>query len=251
MFVRHRLSYCARHMFIELPEGLFLVDTGSPVTFGRTGTATYGDSRVAIPRQCGSLEVGMLRGLHLEEQLGRPIDGLIGMDLMSKVPVLWDGPAGEAVVGHDDTEPGASVLSAPLLHGAVPVVESIIEGRRMRMLFDTGAQYGYMTERSDLRMGVDAGPFDDFHPILKEIRTDSIHAEVALIADEGEPIRFTERFGHDESLSAAILRKVGVDGIVGCSWLPRHRVWLNPVWFNPVLLDRGSFNSRAARLAVA
>lgn len=228
MTVRHRLFYLARHMFIELPEGLFFVDTGSPVTFGRTGTATYGGSQVSIPRQVGPLEIGALHGLHLEEQIARPLVGLIGMDLMSKVPVLWDGPAGEAVVGHDAPDSGASHISAPLFQGAVPLVAATVEGRPMRMLFDTGAQYGYMTERANLSMGVDAGPFDDFHPILKEIRTESIHADVALAATAGEPVRFTERFGHDEPLSAAILRHVGVDGIVGCSWLPNRRVWFNP-----------------------
>lgn len=236
MTVRHKLSYLARHMFIELPEGLFFVDTGSPVTFGRTGTASYGGTRVSIPRRCGPLEIGALNGLHLEEQLGRPLDGLIGMDLMSTAPVLWDGPAGEAVVGHDATDRGASILHAPLVLGAVPQVEAIVEGRPMRMLFDTGAQFGYMTERSNLSMGTDGGPFDDFHPILKEIRTESIRAEVALVPEHGEPIRFNERFGHDEPLSAAILRPIGVDGIVGCSWLPNRRVWFSP---------------RAARLAVA
>ncbi len=236
MTVRHRLSYLARHMFIELPEGFFFVDTGSPVTFGRTGTATYGGTQVSIPRQCGQLEIGALYGLRLEEQIGRSIDGLIGMDLMSTAPVLWDGPAGEAVVGHDAPGPEASIIHAPLVLGAVPVVEAIVEGRPMRMLFDTGAQYGYMTERSNLAMGTDAGSFDDFHPILKEIRTESIHADVALVAARGEPFRFTERFGHDEPLSDAILRRVGVDGIVGCSWLPNHRVWFSP---------------RAGRLAVA
>jgi len=228
MTVRHRLSYLARHMFIELPEGLFFVDTGSPVTFGRTGTATYGATQLPIPRRCGPLEVGALHGLHLEEQLGRPIDGLIGMDLMSTAPVLWDGPAGEAVVGQDAPEAGSSLISAPLVLDAVPMIETVVEGRPMRMIFDTGAQYGYMTERSNLAVGDDAGSFDDFHPILKEIRTESIHADVALVATHGESIRFTERFGHDEPLSEAILRKLDVDGIVGCSWLPRHRVWFSP-----------------------
>ena len=34
-------------------------------------------------------------------------------------------------------------------------------------------------------MGKDAGSFDDFHPILKEIRTESIHADVAIVAEHG------------------------------------------------------------------
>lgn len=228
MTVRHPLSYCARHMFIELPEGLFFVDTGSPVTFGRTGSATYGGTRFEIPRQCGPLEVGMLAGLHLEPQLGRPIDGLIGMDLMSTAPVLWDGPAGEAVVGHAAPGAGASIISAPLVLESTPVVQSTVGGRTMRMIFDTGAQYGYMTEKADLALGQSAEAFDDFHPILREIRTDSMHAEVEIDATDGQPIRFTERFGHHEPLSDAILRRVGVDGIVGCSWLPGRRVWFSP-----------------------
>ncbi len=29
------LVYTARHMFVDLPQGRFLVDTGSPLTFGR------------------------------------------------------------------------------------------------------------------------------------------------------------------------------------------------------------------------
>ena len=35
---KHPLLFQANHMFVDLPEGWFLVDTGSPFSFGATGT---------------------------------------------------------------------------------------------------------------------------------------------------------------------------------------------------------------------
>ncbi|MFM1805402.1 MAG: hypothetical protein RL136_2281 [Planctomycetota bacterium] len=229
----HRLSYLAGHMFIDLPEGRFLVDTGSPVSFGDTGTASYGGEGHSIPRDAGGVDLGSISALDLDARIGQRLRGLIGMDLLGRESVLWDGPRGRAIV-----RPPAPPVEAPSVRidagelavfaAGVPVVEARFGGRPMRFIFDTGAQYGYVTDEDMLALGDDAGPFDDFHPVLGAISSCSTKIRLELVASDDARVRIRERFGFDATLASLVLRPLGVAGIIGCSWLSARQVWFLP-----------------------
>jgi hypothetical protein len=225
----HRLAYLAGHMFIDLPEGRFLVDTGSPASFGDAGTATYGGRAHELPRSMGGVDLAALDGLGLRARIGARLRGLIGMDVIGTEPVLWDGERGRAIV-----RPPAPDAALPRVRferafgAAVPVVRGVIGGREGRLVFDTGAQFGYLASADDLAHGDDAGNFTDYHPMLGEIASASTRMQVGLVADAHEAPRVRERFGFHAPLAERILRPLALDGILGCSWMPARRVWLRP-----------------------
>ena len=66
----HRLAYLAGHLLIDLPEGRFVVDTGSPASFGDSGTATYGGRPQPLPRSAGGIGLPELAGLGLQARIG-------------------------------------------------------------------------------------------------------------------------------------------------------------------------------------
>lgn len=218
----HRLVYLARHMFIDLPEGRFVVDTGCPVSFGNTGTASYGGTAHQLPRSHGSLTLESLAGLDLDARIGQRCAGLIGMDILGRDPVLWDGPRGRAVVRPSPAPAGAVRLPMQQVH-TIPVIEVTVAGRAARCIFASGAQFGYMTEPPVVEPALEDGEFDDFHPALLGFRSKAWKLPV-----DAQGVRFRERFGHHEPLSASLLRPFGVDGLIGCSWLPTRRVWFVP-----------------------
>jgi hypothetical protein len=83
---------------------------------------TYGAVTRRIPESLGMVTLESLSRLP-----GVVCDGLIGMDLLSSAPVLWDGPEGVAVVGARPDR-GALVTSVPmrLLGGSTPVVQAAL-----------------------------------------------------------------------------------------------------------------------------
>jgi len=79
----HRLAYLAGHLLIDLPEGRFVVDTGSPASFGDSGKATYGGRTHVLPRSAGGIGLPELAGLGLEARIGARLRGLLGMDIQT------------------------------------------------------------------------------------------------------------------------------------------------------------------------
>lgn len=220
----HRLAYLAGHLLIDLPEGRFVVDTGSPASFGDSGKATYGGRTYVLPRSAGGIGLPELAGLGLEARIGARLRGLLGMDILGDEPVMWDGARGRAIVR--PAAPAASLARVRVERDptmGIPVITALVADRTMRLVFDTGAQFGYLAESAALSMGVDAGEFDDFHPSLGAIKSASAKIPVGLATQ-----RVRERFGHHGPLSQAVLRPLGVDGILGCSWMRDRPVWWLP-----------------------
>jgi hypothetical protein len=197
----HRLVYLANHMFVDLPEGRFLVDTGSPASFGETRTASYGGVERPIPRSLVQrnlvqrnlvqrnlvpLSVKSLAGLDLEARIGARLRGVLGMDLLATDTVLWDGPRGRAIV-RPSAPPADAVRVELTVAGGVPLVEACVGGgagggggggsaRCGRWIFRTGAQCSYFREGSDLTLGDPDGEFEDVVPGLSSEQGADGHA---------------------------------------------------------------------------
>lgn len=123
------LSYSSGYLFVDLPEGRFLVDTGSPFTFGAAGRVTYGSVSRDVPNSIPGVS---LAGL---EAMGVVCDGLLGMDIMAHVTTLWDLATNTAFLGleaNPDAEASVRVeLSLPLsVPGASPFPYMCSDGQR-------------------------------------------------------------------------------------------------------------------------
>lgn len=223
----HRLAHLARHLFIDLPEGRFLLDTASPRTFGTSGTATYGGVSHAIPRSVGAADapitVESLAGLDLDARIGQRLKGVLGMDLIGGAMVLWDGPRGRAIVRPDAAIARDAVRVPIELHAAGPMLRALLGGRESACLLDTGAQFGFVSDAALGELGAADGEFDDFDAELGAIRSAAWRIPVDM-----HGVRFRERFGCSPVLAERVLRGAGADALIGCSWMPTRRVWFAP-----------------------
>ena len=105
----------------------------------------------------------------------------------------------------------------------VPTLQARIGAHSARCLFDTGAQFGYVLNEQLVEGGIPDGRITDFNPIIGAIDSAAWRAEVGLGAT-----RFTERFGLLSGAAAEMLKRVGIDALIGCSWLHARTVWYQP-----------------------
>jgi hypothetical protein len=209
------LVFEAGHMLVVLPQGKFVVDTGSPGSFGTTGKVTYGTKTTEIQTEYAGFTMRDLA------ELGLDCHGLIGMDIISEGPVLWDGPAGIAEIGSFCTPPHTSEIPITLGHNT-PLITALINGLPARCVFDTGAQYGY-ADKATIGNGQSELVIHDYNPALKWFQANS-WTQTVRVGD----VEFTERFGIPRVEIQQDIARRGAEAILGCSWMPQHKVWFNP-----------------------
>ena len=245
MSTRIPLTYAARHMFIDLPEGRWLVDTGSPSTFGTPGCITWGGRRREVPRSLNAFGMGMMEiGMdQIQPHIDMPIVGLLGADLLNEFDTCWDGPAG--LMHLSPAEPPSDAVTMPMqlprLAMGVPLIQAHMGGRPIVCVLDTGAQYGYVLDEG---LVCDAEPqprIADFNPILGAIDSPSWRVRVDL----GHGLQVTERVGLLDGMASMALGMLGVHAVIGCSWLPPFRVWYRPSC-RQIALQRGTDPSSRA-----
>jgi hypothetical protein len=74
-------------MFVTLPEGTFLLDTGGLTSFGRVSSLVLDERRFNLPASTGFLSADTLSGY-----VGRHTDGLLGTDILNKLDIILDVP---------------------------------------------------------------------------------------------------------------------------------------------------------------
>ena len=211
------LIYSANHMFVDLPEGRWLVDTGCPNTFGTPGHVTWDGVRRSVPQQYGPVTMR-----EIQSHVNTPFVGMIGSDLLNAQDSCWDGPAGELRLGDANIPAEASAVEFEDLMGA-PVVRARIGAHTARCIFDTGAQFGYVLDERLTEGGVPDGRINDFNPIIGAIESPAWRVEVVLGG-----ARFTERVGLLSGIASQALKAFGIDAFIGCSWLSSRTVWYQP-----------------------
>ena len=218
MVATYPLVFSANHVFTDLADGRFLVDTGSPVTFSNSGRVVFGPVSKAGCPSLSSLDLSGLPDV--------VCDGLLGMDVISQVNTFWNGPDGTVTVGLAACPVSDSEMSFLPVRPAfgLPVLTATVNGVDTECIFDTGAQYGYVLDASQMDGATPTDDIADFNPIMGKLSSKSWTAGVRL----GEA-DVRERFGVLAGANGAAVRAVGCSAIVGCSWMPMRRVWLSDV----------------------
>ena len=86
---------------VAMAGARLILDTGSPVSFARTGRITLGGCQHQVPVDCWAGDPD-----DLGELLGQPVDGLLGCDLLAGRILDLDCPGGRAYVTSGDTNHG-------------------------------------------------------------------------------------------------------------------------------------------------
>ena len=108
-----------------------ILDTGSPVSFARTGSITLGGCEHQVPVDCWAGNPDSL-----SELLGEPVDGLLGCDLLAGRILDLNCPAGRAHVISDDANPEtpcwlANAIPLPVSRAmGVPIAQISVNGRQ-------------------------------------------------------------------------------------------------------------------------
>lgn len=146
-------------------DGLWLVDTGSPASFGPCDSVELAGIRFELARSLMGFSAEKISAL-----VGFEIAGLLGTDVINRLDWLFDLPAGRVTVS---TEPlpveGPSIEMADIM--GVPLIPVEVGGRPLRAIFDTGAELSYLP-RECFNGVAPNGRFRDFNPVLGSFEVD-------------------------------------------------------------------------------
>jgi len=209
------LGHTNGHIIVTVDEDNWLIDTGSPASFGSRALKLDGKT-FNLPAGLMGISVGFLA-----ENTGIPLGGLIGTDILNLFDVVFDVPKG-LISFHKDAElPTGDDIPLILCMG-VPVLEAQINGEILTCFFDTGAQISYAPSRI-LRPEDAIGPFQDFYPTLGTFETALHFAD--LVMGSGS---FRVRCGVMPDFLAALMSFAGAEGIIGNELMLDQRVCYCP-----------------------
>lgn len=224
------LSLQNQHLFVDLPEGRTLVDTGAPFSASTTGRLTYRGETHPVT-------AGGYMGFtfpKLSQAIGLEVHGLLGMELLKQSTLLFDVQSRTLTMGAALTAGLTTHRYTVAPMSDLPVFEVTINQQLARVIFDTGAQFGYIVGERFTRGHDSVGPIQDFSPMFGDLNLPASFDLPFTLAGE----TFSERIAVAPAVinadaqaplsMAGFLQMIGVDGIIGPSWLPKAKLWLNP-----------------------
>ncbi len=209
------LKYLNGHIIVTVENEDWLVDTGSPMSFGNQ--AINLDGR---PRQLSTGLMG-INTEFLREHTELPLAGLLGTDILNDYDIVFDLPHGVIQISQELTMPQEDAIPIDLNLG-VPVLNTQINSASMSCFFDTGAQISYAP--AGILKPVDRiGPFQDFYPTQGAFEIELHWADLVL-----GNTAFKIRCGAMPDFLAAMMDITGVEGIIGNEIMRDHRVGYFP-----------------------
>ncbi len=209
------LKYSNGHIVVTVEDEDWLVDTGSPMSFGNQAINLDGRIR--------QLSTGMM-GIDtrfLKEHTQLPLAGLLGTDILNDYDIVFDLPQSLVQISQELAMPQGEASSIDLILG-IPVLKAQINSANMSCFFDTGTQVSYapagILKPADL-----IGPFQDFYPTQGAFETKLHWADLVLGTDS-----FKIRCGAVPDFLAAMMDITGVEGIIGNEIMRDHRVGYFP-----------------------
>lgn len=201
--VEFPLQRQAGHLFVEMERELWLLDTGSPTSFGhRKSLSIAGKQFPMLPNQLGLDAATLSRFVSVE------CAGLLGADVLASFDLIFDLPNSKLVAAVEEIEWNGQAVDLHLFMG-IPIVTVKIRGDDHRMFWDTGAQVSYWDDDA-LSEFPSAGTVSDFYPGLGRFQTDTHNVELEIGSRH-----FTVRCGALPTLLEATLAVAGTTGIVG------------------------------------
>jgi hypothetical protein len=193
------------HIFINIDNGLWLIDTGSPASFGKTEILNFCNKQFSVSKNFHTFTADIIT-----QFVGVPCVGLIGADVLNCFDIVFNTTMKTLVVSVDElTIVGESVGLDEMM--GIPIVPVEIEGKEYRMIFDTGAQISYFQSSTltQTQQFPSAGVFEDFHLTIGNYRTETNNVSIMLCG-----IPFTIRCGSLPDSIGATLIAASTEGIV-------------------------------------
>lgn len=197
------LQFKEGHLFVKIGGDLWLIDTGAPSSFGKSGNLAIYGKQFKLSSSYQGLDAETL-----SNSVKVPCAGLLGADLLSCFDHIFDIAGGILTLSTDELQhAGQSILLTDLM--GIPIVTVRIDNKDFQMFFDTGAQISYF-QNASLTKFPSAGRINDFFPGFGAFKTDTYDVPVLL-----GPVAFTLRCGVLPDLLGMALMGARMKGIVG------------------------------------
>lgn len=191
------------HLFVELSGELWLFDTGSPLSFGRSGVVTFAGIECRVGKSPAELTSETL-----SRSVGVECAGLLGADILGRFDFVMDVPGAKIQVSEGQLSLAGSEASLRQFMD-IPIVTARIRDRDFPLFLDTGAQVSYFHGAS-LSSFPAAGSFTDFYPGFGPFETETHQVDLTLAG-----VGFSVRCGSLPGMLRSTLSLSGVDGIIG------------------------------------
>jgi len=210
------------HLLIDDHQEI-LIDTGSPTSFHDTGRIELCGNSFSVPKS-----ILNVTSEYLSTEVGCDIHGLLGMDIISKHPILFD--LRYNLIFLDDDAQYYSYLPSYKLPYNLICVEIKVNGKSVRLIVDTGAKISYIDE--SIVEGLN--PVDtkqDFSPLFGHFSTTIYKCDIEFL--ENRPV--TLMFGVPPFLLSNFLSSMNVQGILGLDFFKLYRLQIrdNVLYFPP------------------
>ena len=209
------------HLLAQIEGGIWVIDTGSPMTFGSEPLQLNGRQH-PVPNALLGLDAESL-----SDNIGIEVAGLIGADRLNQFDHLFDLSAGQWSVSEAELKCDGVALALQSIQG-VPLLEIQAFGVSQRVFLDTGAQLSYLNHPR-LDQGEPAGEFEDFHPLAGQFRVQTYQTTLIVGGQE-----LACRCGALPPALARVVAGAGASGILGVDLLrgrfsgyfPRRQQWV-------------------------
>lgn len=204
------------HIIIRMNTFNYIVDTGSPFSFGRGSTIVIGGKTFTI-------NISGAMGLTVESinsLSGLQVDGLIGMDILKHFDIRFT--RNQVTFSWTPIHHADAAIKIPIVETmlGVPVINLHIDHEDRRMFFDTGAKISYLSD--ELLVGDPAGQAEDFYISIGTFTTNIYKIDVSI----GGRVE-TLTFGSLPSSIRSLTEMGRTKGIIGTELLKKYSLILS------------------------
>lgn len=219
MFTNCPFKLINEHPILMYKGQNILVDTGSPVSIHPSGSFVIGDNEFSVQSSAPFVSIQ-----YISEKVGCEIHGLLGMDVINSMPMMFSLKDG-SMFFDDDAEYSTHFKKFPLslLSGGLVAITISVNGKEANMIVDSGAPISYI--RSDFVAGLEsAGIMEDFSPFIGNFQTDTFICEVDTMMNQNV---YKQRFGIPPQIISMTLDMLNVDGVIGIELFKRKSLQFN------------------------
>ncbi len=219
MFTEYPFKIINDHPILMGNGQNILVDTGSPISIHPSGKLVFGENEFTVKSSVPGVSTN-----YISEKVGCEINGLLGMDIINSMPILFSLKDGVMFLD-DDAEYSAHFKMCPLspMSGGLLAITISVNGKEANMIVDSGAPISYI--HRDFVSGLESvGIVNDFSPFIGDFQTETFLCEVDTMVNQDA---YSQRFGIPPQAVSMTLGMLNVDGVIGIELFKRYRIQFN------------------------
>lgn len=164
-----------KHLFLEIENQLWLIDTGSPVSFGNIANLELEGTRFTINSRYPT-------GLTIEDlchDVGVKCVGLLGADVLNNFDFIFDYPKNKATLSMGRLDFAGAEVNLNMVGGTYPIFSAQLGVSHLKLVFDTGAPISYFYPKSLVGF-TNTGTYNDFIPKNHRFNVQTCAVEIML-----------------------------------------------------------------------